>query len=342
MARLESKIKLGYYPTPTEVIDRIETILSLMKKKGAGPIRAIDPCVGEGFAFERLCRTLGIEKTFGVELHEGRAQEAKELVGEVIHGDAFRVRAKKGAFSLLFANPPYDQEEGKRLEYNFLRWWTEFLCTDGILVLIIRQRGMVKQMAKFISYWYRDVEVYKFPEKEYEAFGQIVLLGVRKKSAALNSDVQSFLEGVPGKDDLSELDEFSESKYEIPPSAVNATSFYFRNLDLTTEEMVQEVWRGGLLQETIDDLWPEREDVRVKPAFPLRKGHIAILVASGLTDGLLESNGSRMLIKGTIKKHQNKTSEVQDDGTRIEKILDILQITIKALDLNNGEIYTIA
>lgn len=342
MARLAAKIKMGYFPTPPRVADMIATYLNTSDKKGVGPIRAVDPCCGEGSAMEQICRLAGIERTFGIELHDERAQEASKVLGKVIHADAFRVSAKVGAFSFLFVNPPYEQEEGRRLEYKFLRYWTTFLCTDGILALIIRQKGMVKQIAKFIGYWYRNVEVYVFPEEEYKAFGQIVLFGVRKKKAVMDPEVQTFLEAVPEKNDLSELTHFPFPKYEIPRSPINETDFFFRNLDLTATEMVEEVQKAGLLQEVVDGFWPEKEEARVRPAFPLRKGHIAILVASGLTDGLLESNGSRMLVKGSIRKHQVKTSESQDDGTHIEKVLDVLRISVKALDLNTGDIYTVS
>jgi len=342
MARLESKIKLGFYATPERVVDMISTYLCVSGKKGGGRVRAIDPCAGEGAALEMLCRSLEIGGSFGVEIHEERAREAAKVIGKLIRGDAFRVRAKADAFSFLFLNPPYDTDEGRRLEYKFLRWWNDFLCTQGILVLIVRQRGMVKHLAKFVAYWFRDIEVYTFPEEEYEAFGQIVLFGVRKKEAVADPDVQTFLESVPNRNDLPVLTDFAFPKYEIPSSPVNESDFYFRNLDLTPDEMVEEVWRNGLLQDVVDQLWPDKEEAQIRPAFPLRKGHIAILVAAGLTDGLLESNGSRMLVKGTVKKHQVRSSETHDDGTHIEKVLDVLKISVRALDLNTGEIYTVS
>ncbi|MBW2123724.1 MAG: hypothetical protein JRH07_18045, partial [Deltaproteobacteria bacterium] len=181
-----------------------------------------------------------------------------------------------------------------------------------------------------------------FPDEEYEAFQQIVLFAVRKKEPHVDHDVLAFLEAVSARTDLPRLEAPASPEYEVIPSGVDERRFFFRSLDLTADEMAEEVRRAGLLEELVDGLWPEKEKAQVRPAFPLRKGHLAILMAAGLTDGLLESNGTRLLVKGTVRKHQIKTSETHGDGTHVEKVLDVLKITVKALDLGTGEIYNVS
>lgn len=84
-------------------------------RRGAWMIRALDPCAGTGEALAVIASALGAE-TYGSELHDGRAKAASERLDRVLHTSAFSTRLAHGAFSLLFANPPYDQDtETRRL-----------------------------------------------------------------------------------------------------------------------------------------------------------------------------------------------------------------------------------
>ncbi len=48
--RLEAKIKMGYYPTPLSVVDRIRLFLEFPEND----VSLFDPCCGEGFALKNL------------------------------------------------------------------------------------------------------------------------------------------------------------------------------------------------------------------------------------------------------------------------------------------------
>jgi len=45
MARLESMAKMGYYPTPPSVVERIKTFIKIQEQT-----IMLDPCCGEGNA----------------------------------------------------------------------------------------------------------------------------------------------------------------------------------------------------------------------------------------------------------------------------------------------------
>ena len=65
-----------------------------------------------------------------------------------------------------------------------------------------------------------------------------------------------------------------------------------------------EARRSGLWTNTdiTDSLWPAG-DSRTRPLMPLRRGHIAMLVAAGFLNNLaLEAGGRRMLVKGRTSK----------------------------------------
>ena len=42
-----------------------------------------------------------------------------------------------GSMGLLFLNPPYDTEEGERVEMKFLKHSLKWLCPDGVLIFIV-------------------------------------------------------------------------------------------------------------------------------------------------------------------------------------------------------------
>lgn len=105
MARPISRQKLGYFPTPPAVVDKIRSFLGFPDR----PFAALDPCCGDGRALGRLTAgTRGL--TYGIELHAGRARAASTVLGRVLACGYEDARVAHGSASLLFLNPPYDQD----------------------------------------------------------------------------------------------------------------------------------------------------------------------------------------------------------------------------------------
>ena len=101
-----------------------------------------------------------------------------------------------------------------------------------------------------------------------------------------------------------------------------------------------EARRSGLWTSTeiTDTLWPAR-DTRTRPLMPLRRGHMAMLVAAGFLDNLcLEAEGRRILVKGRTSKEMVMVEDTPEKEVHREK----LKTTVVALDLNGGEITDIA
>ncbi len=89
MSRLANTEKAGYYPLPPSITD---LIISHFITPHDG--RIWDPAVGEGAALITLAEKLGLEP-FGIELHEGRANAAREAVNQFMaqnDEDAFLTR----------------------------------------------------------------------------------------------------------------------------------------------------------------------------------------------------------------------------------------------------------
>ncbi|MFZ1396109.1 MAG: DUF6094 domain-containing protein, partial [Candidatus Promineifilaceae bacterium] len=152
-----------------------------------------------------------------VELHEGRAQLAREKIQALqtsqllanrsaqlptqtplLHDSYQNVQASRDGFNLLYLNPPYDQTESDipgrstRLEVQFLIRTRPYLQPDGLLVYVIPQHILkLRKLAEYLLSHFQHIQVYRFPDSSetpdedglYERFKQIVLFGVRRKQA---------------------------------------------------------------------------------------------------------------------------------------------------------------
>ena len=101
-----------------------------------------------------------------------------------------------------------------------------------------------------------------------------------------------------------------------------------------------EARRSGLWAkpEITDALWPAGA-ARTRPLMPLRRGHMAMLVAAGFLDNLcLEAGDRRVLVKGRTTKE----SVLVEDTPEKEVYQERLVTTVVALDLGDGGIEDIA
>src|SRR5262245_13696870 len=127
----------GYYPTPERVTNLIAPHLVATRENGE--LRLFDPCCGTGRALRTLSLILPSPVvTVGVELHADRAREAHEMLTRVVHADAYKLRCTHQAFSVLFVNPPYDDDAaGGRQEETFLKQTLPYLAPGGVLIGIL-------------------------------------------------------------------------------------------------------------------------------------------------------------------------------------------------------------
>ena len=136
--RFVGKSRLGFYPLPLSEAHRIRRFLLFPDSSSA-----IDPCVGDGVAFEAI--TSGAEVLrYGIELDAYRAEQARQRIAQVIHGNTMEVHCPVESFGLQFLNPPYDwtlqpfaDGRGGRTEQVFLSHTYRWLKVSGVLVLVI-------------------------------------------------------------------------------------------------------------------------------------------------------------------------------------------------------------
>src|SRR5574337_922103 len=164
--RLAGRAKAGFYPTPASVVERIITFIRACPEQVEGPLRILDPCCGTGDPLKKIAGHTGAE-SYGIELDRQRAAIAREKLTRVICSDALSARVSSGAFSLLFLNPPYDQDERGRLEHRFLVQATTWLASRGLLIYLIPQTRYHASTLRYLSSWYENIRLYRFPDDEY-------------------------------------------------------------------------------------------------------------------------------------------------------------------------------
>ena len=343
--RLAALAKGGYYPTPERVVDLIAELIHTPTGyyyRDRETLRILDPCCGAGDALQRLAARLDRPnaipiETYGVELHRDRAEEAEKRLDHTLAADLFATSMANGAFGLALVNPPYDWDsEDKRVEHAFLTQCTRYLAESGLLVFIVpRQR--LSYSARYLSTHYGRMRCWAFPVPEREMFDQVVLMAYRKADpvpdAAAESMVMEWSLGEP--EPL-----LSQSYPEYTPSTTPSGDILFATRTVDPIAAAAEARRSGLWASTeiTDSLWPAKDN-RTRPLMPLRRGHMAMLVAAGFLDNLvLESEGKRILVKGRTSKEMVMVEDSPEKEVHRER----LKTTVVALDLDDGEITDIA
>ena len=340
--RLAAQAKGGFYPTPPRVTDLVAQLIYApigpRRNQTEQTLRLLDPCCGSGDALAQLAgdlrgRSSQPVETFGVELHQERSTEAAERIDRVLATDLFRCSIANRAFGLLLLNPPYDHDgEQKRTEHAFLTQCSRYLAPDGLLMFIAPRRRL-SVSARYLASHYRRLGCWAFPEPERELFDQVVVIGERKSEPTPDLQAERELtQWVEGE--LEPLSTVRYPLYDAPPSPAGEILFTTRTVD--PEAGSAEARRSGLWQSPVvtDALWSV-EDARTRPVMPLRRGHLAILVAAGFLDNRqLEAGDSRILVKGRTRKELVLVEDTLDKEVYRER----LATTVTALDLETGEI----
>lgn len=307
--RLAAQEKVGFYPTPAVVVELLSSWL-----KTQGFWRLLDPCCGAGEAAALLAERIGGEyETWGVEIAPERAAEAASRLSRVYNAAWQHVRVEKGTVSLLWLNPPYDYDDhDQRTELEFLRTGIPSLVRGGVLVYIVPQRLLgYKTCAQALAGHFEQLVVRRFPGETYDLFRQVVVLGRKRQTYHHPTEqeiaaIRSLADG-----DLEELTAVEEPKFSIPTAPRTARfSLVVSPANLQVASAAAMPWP----EEISAFLRHQEQDFR--PALPLRKGHVAMLMSGGLLGKvrLTDPDGSKLLAKGRVVKQVDTQVEEEETG----------------------------
>jgi superfamily II DNA or RNA helicase len=335
--------KMGYYQTSI-------TVAQLLKKyfKPAESGRLLDPCAGEGTAASILAKALNCQ-SWGAELSPARAALASEKMDRLFNTPWGSCHLTGESITLLFLNPPYSHDrlgDQKRLELEFLKSTTPKLIHGGALIYIVPHQLLRDlDVASHLAGYYENITVYRYPET---GFNQVIVLGLKRLKFKMPSNdevqqIQAWAEIEPPM-----LEDVVEPLYRLLPASDKSAGgqpIRFSRLDWQPEEIVDATQKRGVLvsKEWLDLINPSRGLGEFKqPVMPLKKGHIAMLIASGMmgTLRLNDEDGKSMLVKGRVVKVTEKVEETTDKkgNTTSEVFRDRFVSTVAILRQSGIEI----
>lgn len=337
--------KMGFYETSTHVAELLKTYF---KPAPEGSGRLLDPCAGEGTAASILAKALNCQ-SWGAELSPARAALASEKMDRVFNTPWGSCHLTGESITLLFLNPPYSHDRlggQKRLELEFLKSTTPKLIRGGVLNYIVPHQLLRDlDVASHLAGHYENLTIYRYPTT---AFNQVIVLGMKRLKFKMPSNeeiqqIQAWAEIEPPM-----LMDVAEPIYRLLPASdkgAGGQPIRFSRLDWQPEEIVDATQRRGVhsSKEWLDLLNPSRGLGEFKqPVMPLKRGHVAMLMASGMmgTLRLTDDDGKPMLVKGRVVKVTDKVEEStsKDGKTTSEIFRDRFVSTVAILRQSGIEI----
>lgn len=341
--RLAGQAKSGFYPAASGAIAGILKHLRPCEKHPEDQY-ILDPCAGEGLAVKQLAEGLDIPqaRTYCVELDAARADAIRANMPEAnVLGPAsfLGVQITGFSFSVAYVNPPFDDElgGGRREEQSFCQSATRLLAPRGVLVAILPVTALAgnKSFVEFLDSYYEDIKVYRFPE-DARPFREVAVIG-RKRKIELPRD------GLYQHGCLTKMQwqwRYSHDRgmdqeipvlgelYPAPTAWYNGRLIsHDKDPEVATWELARG-WRPNTFKKTTytDDellsavagsplgrVLDEVADLPVKrPPLPLDKGHVALLLASGMLNGTVEGPEGPHVVRGTAKKVEYYNREASD------------------------------
>ena len=312
--RFQGKSRLGFYSLPLSEAQRIRRFLLFPDQ----PSSALDPCVGDGVAFEAI--TSGAEVLrYGIELDAYRAEQARERIPNVIQGNTLEVQCAVECFGLLYLNPPYDWTLGpadsRRTEQSFLSHTYRWLKPGGVLVFVIPGDRLV-ECSQILSTHFRDVQVYRLEAPECVRYKQVVVIGARRsrreKERLADSDITRarlyYASLARSPSQIPILPSQPEARYDVPISG--PAQLVYRGLPL--DEIEDMLPQSSAYRQAGRILFAEPVSATGRPFTPLHAGHVGLLACSGLLNGIFGSGDHRHIAFWQAVKVVDKTEEEED------------------------------
>ena len=315
--RNAGRLKLGYYPLPVSEVQRLRTFLLFPEK----PFSALDPCVGDGGAFEILVQQTAALR-YGLELDAYRTELAQGRGIEVIHGDTLEVQCRVDSLSFLYLNPPYDFEVGKadnqRMELVFLRHTGRWLKPGGVLFFVI-PRPQLSRCARTLAEHFEQIRVYRLTYPDSVKFNQIAVLAVRRSRDRRLRDQEldlraSQIEAL-SETELAALPDIPEHRYSIPES--EPAVFVYKGLPL--DEIEDKLMESSAYRQVKRILLREHGAVHGRPLTPLHGGHVGLLCTAGMLNGVFGQDALRHVAHWQSRKY-TQTWKEEDEGKDVRHI----------------------
>ncbi|NMA69847.1 MAG: hypothetical protein GX958_10575 [Desulfitobacterium sp.] len=294
---------------PTQ--DRIRTIIKSYLSFPAKGTTCFDPCCGEGDAILEICGDNNF--LFGMELHSGRALQAKEKpFVQVLAGPFENCIISNRVFGFSLVNPPYDWMAGGKMRYEevFMGRMNNYMVQRGVSCFIVptslfEYRG--QDVLKMIYGNYNDVRILKYPEPEFQQFRQIVIFGVKKPAEKVTASNEWWAEEVAKitTGDLPLLELQAEPLYEVP--YINPG--FIKTFRVNHYDEVLAKHESQTL-DFLEKLKPKATVKNLTAPYYLDKAQLALLAVGGYIDGKMPGH----YLSGRYENAEIATTELDVDS----------------------------
>lgn len=357
MARPESIIRAGFYPTPEHLLASIAGLVRPSPRWQSDRVVVLDPCAGEGVALRALTTAWGHCDGHAIELEAGRhAILARTHYRQALLGDTFRAVVEGPGAAVLYLNPPYDVDRDHgRLEERFLARTMTWLAVGGALVYVVPHYALAASAATLARH-FEELSCFRFPAADFAAYRQVVLIARRRGALPYPDPV--VLERVHGwandPESAPELPPADEAPVLLPVQVQSGFHrFAMADLDLPALLASCAPWtatvRGGArLERSVSPEPDEHLQVRSYPmASTPRAAHLAAALAAGVFNGTAvepdDGEGPALLVKGTFSREWRKVEEkLNKDGKVVAHVeVQAPQLVTTVLDLSTGSVHTL-
>lgn len=326
----QNNAKLGFYPTDSETLKIIKSSLEFQDS-----VTMLDPCAGEGVALHYLGYG---HKKIGIELEEQRYMEARSLLDTCIHADALmQIKFTPYALDFLFLNPPYGESAThKRLEYAFVKKYSQSLAVGGLMVLIIPSTQVNQEFLKYVMSNFTLERAGKAPEQR---FNQWIFIGRKvKRRNPVKADVDEVLETIN--------QQFIDPVLRIKCRHLNG------KFSVTTSKVTQQqityalTGRSSLWDGYFDSQIVSKNTKYEQPLTELNEWFITMGILGGHISGVLDNGEKKLLLRGKVHKEFGKAVYGYNDNESDYVQTEIFVPKILALNIDEaseefGEIYEI-
>ena len=314
--RFQGKSQLGFYPLPLSEARLIRKYLWFSD----APSSAIDPCVGDGVAFDVI--TIGAEVLrYGIELDAYRAEPARQRIPNMVQGNTLEVQCPVECFGLLYLIPPYDWTLGpadsRRTEQSFLSHTYRWLKPGGVLIFVIPGERLA-ECGQILAMQFRDARVYRLESPECARYKQVVVIGARRsrreKERLTDNDITKarlyYASLARNPSQIPILPPEPDGRYEVPVSG--PAQLVYRGLPL--DEIEEMLPQSAAYRQAGRILFAEPVSATGRPLTPLHSGHVGLLACSGLLNGIFGSNDQRHIAFWQAVKLVERTEEEDEQG----------------------------
>ena len=341
--KVADQAKLGAYYTDQEHCRSIAEFLQFPLNE---EVCVLEPAIGNAEAVRTITGSNENKNIhiFGVELNQETAESVLGSAGieECIWGDFLtEVLIGQGNFSFCFGNPPYGEEEtdSKRLEIRFLKKIIPCLSEEAVLVYVIPI--YVATTDRFLEEWCGTFEtdsLYRFREKEFEKWKQIVIFGrKRKKEKKVNK--RALKEWVLNPEKLEILPEHYYGK-KIQVNASNRKDVS----EFAAKHFNEERIRKGLVDSALDRLVQEKitpepfiTDQLKRPPIMPNQGQLYLMAVAGAGQGVVGTleNQDIHLQRGIVKNVEEENI-YEENGKQFLSVQRYTKINFNIIE-NDGK-----